>query len=535
MLSTEIKDVFRPKDKKFFLIVIHMAYQIDKNKIAKNTVALYIRMGITMVISFIAARVTLQVLGVDDYGLNNLVGSVVAMFSFINGSMGAAVQRFYSIEIGRKDDAKLKRVFSSGLYCHIIVALITLLLTEIFAVFFLHKLNIPSDRMMAAQVVFQISIFQMILNIVSVPYSALLRARERFSSTAVIDIIQAVLRLGVLYLLYIIDFDKLILLAGLNLAITVFFVGAYVVLALQHTESHVGPSKDIEIIREMLKFISLLIITVIMQVLRDKGIVLLINIFFGLAINAAYAVAMQVSNLVNTFVMNFKSSIVPQMVSSYGAGDKRSMFRLITIGTKITFVLLLMISLPFATEAEYILALWLKSPPENSSMLVILVMVNINIASFTYLLYQAIHATGNITFQQIWTSVIFALNVWGIFMAFKLGASFEYALYVTIASSLLQACLNIYCASHFLGYKALAFLKENVIPALFVTVISIAIVTVVQKQMQESFLRLMIVLMLSVIIVFCTSALIMFNKSERQIISSYIKTILISRKSRKQK
>ena len=200
----------RPKNVGIGIRKEEMAFQINKDKIAKNTVALYIRMGITMLISFFATRVTLQVLGVEDYGLNNLVGGIVAMFSFINSSMGTAVQRFYSIEIGKKDDGKLKRVFSAGLYCHIVVALITFLLTEIFAIFFLSKLQIPPERMLAAHIVFQTSIVQMLLNILSVPYSALLRARERFSSTAIIDIIQAVLRLGVLYLLFIISFDKLI-------------------------------------------------------------------------------------------------------------------------------------------------------------------------------------------------------------------------------------------------------------------------------------------------------------------------------------
>lgn len=503
-----------------------MSYQINKKKIAKNTVALYIRMGVTMVISFLAARVTLQVLGVDDYGLNNLVGSVVAMFSFINGSLGAAVQRFYSIEIGKQDESRLKRVFSTGLYCHIVVALITLLLTEIFAVFFLSKLKIPAERMVAAQVVFQVSIVQMLLNILSVPYSALLRARERFSSTAVVDIVQSLLRLGVLYLLYIISYDKLISLAFLNLCITLFSVVSYVILALQHKESHVRPIKDREIIKEMLKFISLLIITVMMQVFRDQGIVLLINVFFGLAINAAYAVAMQVMNMVNTFVMNFKSSIVPQIVSSYGAGDKKSMFRLINTGTKITFMLMLIISLPFAIEAEYILKLWLKTPPEHTAILVILVLININIASFTHLLYQAIHATGNISFQQIWMSVIYGLNVLGIYIAFKLGASFEYALFVTIAFSLLQVVLNVYCARRFLGFDVSFFLLKILLPSILVTAVSFTVVFVVKSLFATSFYRLVLTLFVSVVIITGSSLFFLLDKQERSSILAYVRASL---------
>ncbi len=162
-----------------------MAYSINSKKIATNTIALYIRLGITMFISFFTARVMLQQLGVEDYGLNNLVGSIVTMFSFINGSMGTAVQRFYSIEIGKGNPERLGRVFGVGLYLHIIVAFITFLIAEIFAVFFLHKMNIPEDRMFAAQIVFQISVISLILNIINVPSAALLRAREMFSKTAV--------------------------------------------------------------------------------------------------------------------------------------------------------------------------------------------------------------------------------------------------------------------------------------------------------------------------------------------------------------
>ena len=174
-----------------------MAYTINSKKIATNTIALYVRLGITMIISFFTARVTLQQLGIEDYGLNNLVGSIVSMFSFINGSMGTAVQRFYSIEIGKGNQERLGKVFGVGIFLHIMVAAITFLIAEIFAIFFLHKMNIPEERMFAAQVVFQISIFSLALNIVNVPYAALLRAREMFSKTAMVEIIQAFLRLVV--------------------------------------------------------------------------------------------------------------------------------------------------------------------------------------------------------------------------------------------------------------------------------------------------------------------------------------------------
>ena len=169
-----------------------------------------------MIISFFMVRVTLQQLGVEDYGLNNVLSSIVSMLSFLNGSMGTAVQRFFSIEIGHENERALSRVFGVGLSLHSLVALITFVIAEIFAIFFFEKMNIPPDRLGAAHIVFQISIISFILNILNVPFAALLRAREQFSKTAMVEIVQAFLRLGVLYLLITIDYDKLVTLATLS-------------------------------------------------------------------------------------------------------------------------------------------------------------------------------------------------------------------------------------------------------------------------------------------------------------------------------
>ena len=206
-------------------------------RIAKNTIALYIRMGITMLISFFTTRITLEILGVDDFGLNNVVASVVSMFGFINGSMGTAVQRFFSIEIGKNNHKFLERVFGTGLYLHTIVAGITFILTEIFAIFFLSKLNIPPDRIFAAHCVFQISILSLVLNIINVPFQALLKAHEEFSKIAVLDVLRAVLKLGVLFLLYRIQYDKLVALSLLNFAVTIIYISIIVAFARKYSEA----------------------------------------------------------------------------------------------------------------------------------------------------------------------------------------------------------------------------------------------------------------------------------------------------------
>lgn len=434
--------------------------QENNKKIARNTIALYFRMAITMAVSFFTVRITLQVLGSEDYGLNNLVGSIVALFSFINGSMGTAVQRFYSYEIGKNNEQRLSKVFGVGIYLHCWVAAITLLVGEIFAVFFLGKLNIPQERMFAAHVVFQISLFSLLLNILNVPYAALLRAREDFAKFATLDIIQALCRLVILYLLYVISFDKLITLSVMNFVITFSYIMAVNFLARKYKETAFRIDRDKTLVKEMTGFISMLLFTVLFSLLRDKGVVVLINIFFNLTVNAAYAIAATIMNMVNTFAMNFKQAMVPQIMAAYSAGNRQRMNQLIDSGTKITFVLLLLVTAPVIAEPHFVLDVILADVPPYAPQFTVLALINVNVASFTYFLYQSVHATGKIKWQQTYMSVLYLLNVVLIYVVFCLGGSCYSAIYVTIACSLLQCVVNIWFARKTFGFDLKAFSKN---------------------------------------------------------------------------
>lgn len=502
-----------------------MEYKIDNKKIAKNTIALYFRMGFTMIVSFFTTRIVLQVLGVDDYGLNNLVGSVVSLLSFINGSMGTAVQRFYSIEIGKKNDERLSKIFGTGLYLHIIVACITVFLAEIFAIFFLDRLNIPENRLFAAHCVFQISILTLALNIINVPYAALLRAREEFSKTAVVDIIQAILRLSILYLLYHINYDKLITYALLNFAISLYYIGTITRLARKYRECRSAICKDKLLIKEMIKFVSLLLVTVLTSLFRDNGLVIFINLFFGLAINAAYAVAIQVMHLVNTFVANFKQSVVPQLMAAYGANDLEKMNKMVNIGTKATFILMLIISLPLMFESQSILELWLKTPPQHASDLVILALININISSFTYFMYQGVHATGQITKQQVYMSSLYVLNILFTYILFELGFNFYYAFYVTILISLTQCFVNIYFANKYIDYNIRMFI-DILIRCIICCCIIFSILFILHFYLSSSITRMIITLILSTISSIIVGYCIILNSREQSLCLTYAKKII---------
>lgn len=498
--------------------------QADNKKIAKNTIALYIRMAITTVVSFLTVRVTLQVLGSEDYGLNNLVGSVVAMFSFINGSMGTAVQRFYSYEIGKNNEQRLAKVFGVGMYLHICVALITLLVGEVFAVFLLHYLNIPQERMFAAHVVFQISLISLACNILNVPYGAMLRAREDFAKFATLDILQALGRLVILYLLYIISFDKLITLSLLNAFITVSYIGGVVFLARRYPETKFRIDRDKQLIKEMTGFISMLLFTVLFSILRDKGIVVLINLFFGLAINAAYAIASQIMHLASSFAMNFKQAIVPQLMAAYSSGDSNRMNQLIYTGTKITYVLMLLITVPIIFEPYFVLDIILEDVPDYASTFTSLILINVNLSSFTYFLYQAVHATGRIKEQQVYMSALYVANILMIYIIYKLDFNCYSALYVTIVCSLLQCVVNLVYAHKTFAFDVSHFV-ESVVTRSTVLALITACALCVFCSVENDLLRFSIRLVVSTAVILVASYYLYFDKQEKAYCTSMIQKL----------
>jgi O-antigen/teichoic acid export membrane protein len=511
-----------------------MTFQSTGNKkIAKNTVALYTRMGITMFISFFTTRITLEILGVEDFGLNNVVASVVTMFGFINGSMGTAVQRFFSIEIGKNNHSYLARVFGTGLYLHTIVAGITFILTEIFALFFLSKLNIPAERLFAAHIVFQISIISLVLNIVNVPFQALLRAHEEFSKIAILDVFQAILKLVVLFLLYQIQYDKLIIYSLLNFTITVIYISIIVVFAKKYNDAKFKLNRDKELMKEMLSFISMLLFTVLASVLDKQGIVVLVNLFFGLTINAGYAIAFQASQILDTFAMNFKQAVVPQLMQSYGANDTRRVNKLIFMGTKVTFFLMILISIPVIFESEYILKIWLKEPPKFASKFTILILISTNINTFSYFVYQAVHASGKIKMQQILTTASYLFSVLTIYLVFNLGGNFYYAVYIPIVFSIVRNWIIVHCAKVTIALDVKFYLNQ-VIGRSFLLVIFLGIPSMIIIQLlDESFLRLLTLFAANAISLLIGGYFLLFDSMERKTIVNIVSSSVLSFSNRK--
>ena len=281
-------------------------------------------------------------------------------------------------------------------------------------------------------------------------------------------------------------------------------------------ETHSAPLFDKELIKHMLYFISMLIMTVLCQLLQTQGLIMLINLFYGLVVNAAYAVAIQVSHLVTNFAMNFKQSIIPQMMASYGARDFKSMHKIIDMGTKVSFLLMLMISVPAIVEVDFLLNLWLKTPPEHASHLVVLVLIGINISSFTYFLYQGVHATGQLKAQQVWMSVLYLVNILVVYVVFKLGANFNMALYVNMIISTIQCLVNVVYAKKTFNYTVSSFISSILIPCTICVTIVCAVMLVFIRHFEPTTARFFTSVILSESIIMLSGYFFVLNHSERE-------------------
>ena len=314
----------------------------DNNKrIAKNTLLLYFRMLFLMVISLFTSRITLQTLGVDNFGIYNVVGGIVAMFSIMSGSLSNAISRYITFELGKGDKKILKKVFSTAVNVQIIMAVIIAVLIEIGGVWFLnYKMNIPAGRMVAANWVLQFSIISFAVNLISIPYNAAIIAHEKMSAFAYISIYEAVMKLVVVYLIVISPFDKLIVYSFLILLISLSLRLIYgIYCKRKFEECSYMFILDKPLLKKMSGFAGWNFLGAGSFLLMTQGVNMLLNMFFGVALNAARGIATQVENVVNQFTINFGTAINPQITKSYAKGDYDYMHKLVFAGSKYSFFL----------------------------------------------------------------------------------------------------------------------------------------------------------------------------------------------------
>lgn len=380
----------------------------NNKRIAKNTLMLYFRMFITTIVGLYTSRVVLNTLGITDFGIYNVVGGIISMAAFLNSAMVAASQRFLSFELGKGNLERLSRVFCASINIHATICLIAFLLAETIGLWFVNtKLNIPDDRMAAANWVYQASILTFIINVMSVPYNSAIVAHEKMSAFAYISILDVVLKLLIVYMLLLFSYDKLIIYSILMVGVVLLIRLCYTFYCKRHfPECKYHFVFDIPLFKEMFSFVGWSIIGNLGFTFKDQLSNIILNLFFGPAVNAARGIAMQVTTHVKSFSNNFTLALNPQITKQYAARNLEASRKLVYIGGRYSFYLLSLIAIPAILNIDYILKLWLGNVPEFTSQFVIFSIITSLIYTASEPVTKAIQATGKIMWFQIGISII---------------------------------------------------------------------------------------------------------------------------------
>ena len=401
-----------------------MSTSENNKRIAKNTIFLYIRMFLMMAVTLYTSRIILQTLGVEDFGIYNVVAGIVVLFSFLNNAMAIASQRFLSFALGEKDDAKVRRVFSMSLTSHVAIACIVLVFAETLGLWILGKMNFPLERLSAVGWVYQIAIFTCLTQILRVPYNASIIACERMSFYAWISIIEVVLRLAIVFLLVAYKGDKLVFYSFLLLAVTLFVNVIYKMYCNRaFAFSNYSFFWDISLLKKFISFSGWSLAGSLANVGAQQGLNMILNIFCGVLVNAAVGISNQVMAAVGQFLGNFQTAFNPQLVKSYATGEKAYFMSLIFKSSKFSYYLMLLISLPALINCDFFLNVWLGDVPKYAVEFSQLMIIFLLFDAISGPLWISVQATGKIRNYQILMAVLILLNLPLSFMILFLGYS----------------------------------------------------------------------------------------------------------------
>lgn len=504
-----------------------MSTTAENNKrIIKNSLLLYFRMFLTMAVSLYTSRVVLNILGVEDYGIYNVVGGVVTMLSFLNNSLSGASSRFLTVELGKKEDGNLKQMFSTILCIHFILAIIIVLLGETVGLWFvLNKLVIPEGRMTAALWVYHCSILTAVVSVVSVPYSSLFIAHERMNAFAYISIVEVSLKLLIVWCLSLFPFDKLIIYAIFYLIVQFFIRILYhSYCTKKFQESRTLPVFNPKQIKEIFIYATWTMNGYLAILGCTQGINILLNLFFGPVVNAARGIAVQVQHATTVFVHNFQLATRPQIIKSYVANDLKYMHTMIIASSKYGFYLMLLISFPILLCIHSILNLWLGIVPDYTYNFVYIMLLIGIIQPFSYSLVTGIHATGKIRKFQIFegTSLLTVVPISYILLK-TCNISPEMVMIISLFVEIVTQGIRIWIVLPQIQMKYVEYFEKLMIPSLmmlFVVLLPLILVKIPENISVLSLFGCLLIAMLYIIICIFILGL---NKVERNTICQYMK------------
>ena len=490
---------------------------------------LYIRMLLLLVVNLYASRIILNTLGVEDYGIYNAVGGFVAMFTILSGSLSNAISRYLTFELGREDHYRLRKTFAISVEVQAILAISIVVLSELIGYWFLnYKMQIPEGRLEAANWVLHFSILTFAVNLISIPYNASIIAHEQMSAFAYVSIVEALLKLGAVFTLYTSFADKLKLYAILLFIIAVIIRLIYGIYCHRHfEETHFEYVWDKKMVNEMTSFAGWNFIGNGASVLNNQGVNILMNLFFGVTVNAARGIATQVESHVQQFVNNFMTALQPQITKAYAKNDTEFLHTLIYNGAKYSYFLMLIFALPICLETETILRLWLKMVPDYSVAFVRWSFAGACINMLTNTVYMTVLASGKIKKYQIIVGLIGLLVFPLTWICFWIGFQPESAYIMFVAVYTVLIFVRLALLKNITNLRIKTFFKDVIFKVFCVSITASLIPAFIYLYLSPSMTRLLGVLITSIISVTLSVLFIGLNKKERERVtltaSNYIK------------
>lgn len=433
---------------------------------------LYFRMFITMGVGLYTSRLVLQTLGVEDYGIYGLVGGIVTMFSFLNSAMSSATQRYLSFDIGKNDADRLKKTFNATLNIHILIAGIIFLLAETIGLWFInYKLNIPAERMGAANWVYQFSIFTFILGVIQVPYNALLIAREHMNVYAYMSIVEVVLKLIIVFILVTFGEDKLILYALLTFAVSFIVRMLYKLYCKKHfKESAYEFHYDKTFYKELLSYSGWNLFGNIAAIARGQGSNILLNLFFGPVANAAYSLTVMLQGIIGSFISNFQTALNPQITKNYAKGEVEASLNLMFKSSKYSFFAMFILVVPFLYNIDYVMHLWLGDVPPYAIQFIQLALIYSLLETISNPLMTGLQATGKISKYQMVVGILIFLNLPLVWLILKLTQT-PYYMYISfVGISLVALQLRLMFIKKLMNVDITGFYTHVLFPIISVVV-----------------------------------------------------------------
>lgn len=506
-----------------------MSQSSENNKrIAKNTLLLYVRTLFIMLVTLYTSRVVLNTLGVEDYGIYNVVGGVVAMFGFINSSMSSATQRYITFALGKGDMKRLQAVFSTALQIHFLIAALIIVLGETVGLWFMYtQMQIPADRMDAAFWVLQCSIVATVVMIVSVPYNADIIAHEKMSAFAYISILEAVLKLAVVFALVVSPFDKLIFYAFLILAVQLLIRFCYNHYCNRHfPESKYRHVWDKGLFREMTGFAGWSMFGNLSGVFFGQGLNMLLNVFFGPVVNAARAVAVQVQNAIQQFVGSFQMALNPQITKTYAKGEMDEMHKLMFRSARFSFYLLFFLSLPVLFETDFILTVWLKTVPENTVIFLRIMICTSLIYTLANPMIIANQATGKVKRYQMVCGIILLMILPVSYVCLKLGCPPYSVFIVHFCMESVAQLARMIMLRPLIGIRLRDYFRQIYIKVIAVVALSVIVPFLVYESMDGTLLRFFTVCIVCILSVSTVAYTVGLSRNERTFVRAKAVTAL---------